>query len=308
MSRTDPHRILVVDDEAYNISALYRILSPMYDVIAAKSGQSAIQKAVKHMPDLILLDIILPDISGFDVFAALKDSEVTSHIPIVFITGLDSSEDEERGLMLGAVDYIVKPFRKSVVKARVHTHLQIVEYINRVDHMCKVDALTDIANRRYFDSQLVIEWDRAARNNKHLGILMIDIDNFKNYNDTYGHTQGDILLKTLAETLRGSLLRSGDFIARWGGEEFAVILPDAGPESVLTVAERIRANVENMVIPCGDGRLTSITVSVGANSEIAAAHTDVQDFIDLADKALYEAKSLGKNRISMAPPHGDPPQ
>ena len=294
------NKILVVDDETSNIDVLCHILRPEYDVIVAKNGRSAMEKTIKHKPDLILLDVIMPDISGFEVIADLKQSELTRSIPVIFITGLDNIENEEKGLLLGAVDYITKPFINSIVKARVRIQLQLVEYINTIERMCKVDALTNIANRRHLDSQIAIEWSRAMRDKKPVGFLMVDIDHFKNYNDTYGHPQGDALLKAVAAVFQQSLNRPADLVARWGGEEFAALLPDTDLKGALEVAERIRANVEHTNVPCADGALTSVTVSIGVNSEIPLDDRNAEDFISQADKALYIAKSTGRNRIQSA--------
>lgn len=297
MDNTEKRRILVVDDETSNIDALCGILTSNYDLIVAKNGQSAIEKAKKHLPDLILLDVIMPDMSGFEVITQLKNTDITLRIPVIFITGLDSSEDEEKGLLLGAVDYIAKPFKSSIVKARVRTHLQIVEYISMIERLCKVDALTNIANRRFFDSQLLEEWNRAVRDSRSLAIIMIDIDHFKNYNDTYGHPQGDALLSSLAEVYRQSLHRPGDFVARYGGEEFVVVLPGLDTKGALEVAEHMRSNVENTMVLCSDGTETRVTISLGVNAESPSVGGNPANFLSNADKALYEAKSTGRNRV-----------
>jgi diguanylate cyclase (GGDEF)-like protein len=297
---TEKSKILVVDDEVNNIDALCRILTPAYEVIVAKNGQSAIEKAERHVPDLILLDVIMPDMTGFDVITMLKDSDTTRKIPVIFITGLDNIEDEERGLLLGAVDYIAKPFNISIVKARVKTNLQIVEYIKTIEEMCKIDALTNIANRRSLDNQIAVEWRRALREKQPVGFIMIDIDHFKKYNDTYGHPQGDTLLKSAAAVFKEALHRPADLAARWGGEEFAVLLPDTGLEGAKEIAERIRVNVERMVVLCGDGTETRVTISLGVNSVVPDNETDYKEFITRTDQALYAAKMGGRNRLIAA--------
>ena len=295
-------KILVVDDETSNIDALARILLPTYEVFVAKNGKTAVERALSLSPDIILLDVILPDMTGFDVIVKLKSMDSTMRIPVIFITGLDSRENEAKGLMLGAVDYITKPFINSIVLARVHTHVKIVEYISTIERLTQVDGLTNIANRRSFDQQMGMEWDRSVRNKTPISFMMIDIDRFKNYNDTYGHPQGDTLLKAMALVFQNSLYRSTDFVARYGGEEFAILLPGVDEEGALDVAERIRANVEYTVVPCVDGTHTSVTVSIGLvtdnpdQSDIGNA----KEFISRADKALYEAKNTGRNRVCTA--------
>lgn len=292
-------RIMIVDDEVSNIDALCDILCPEYNVIVAKNGASAITMAEKHIPDLIMLDIIMPDMTGFEVIAKLKHSNLTNKIPVIFITGLDDIKNEEKGLLLGAVDYITKPFSGSIVKARVKTHLQIVEYINTIENMCMIDALTGLANRRYLDSQLPIEWERAAREATAIAFIMIDIDHFKNYNDTYGHPQGDTLLKAAAAVFKKSLFRPADLVARWGGEEFAVLLPETNMNGAIEVAERIRKNIEQMDVICTDGTVTKVTISLGVNSREPVIRNNIglENFVALADKALYVAKKTGRNCV-----------
>ena len=292
--------ILIADDEKSNLDILGDILSPMYHLFISRSGGRAIELAVAHIPDLILLDVLMPDMSGFEVIAKLKASDATSRIPVIFITGLTSVEDEEKGFFLGAVDYIAKPFNKSIVKARVNTHIKIVDQMRTIEELGLIDALTKIANRRGFENRLNVEWSRAVRDKTLLSLLIMDIDKFKNYNDTYGHQQGDVALKSLAETASKALLRSVDFAARWGGEEFVVLLPGADFSGALAVAERIRKNMEDAVILTDDGVVTGITVSIGVNSIVPGQGCSAEDFIRKADQALYTAKETGRNKVVRA--------
>jgi len=290
-------KILIVDDEKMNIMALAHFLQPQYDVIVAIDGASAIDAAIKHVPDLILLDILMPDMNGFDVLVKLKDSEATMNIPVIFITGLSNAVDEEKGLSLGAVDYIIKPFNKSVVKARITTHLKMADYVHTIEKLCMLDALTGLPNRRGFDARLGVEWGRAFRERKELGIIMLDIDKFKAYNDTYGHPQGDILLQTVADVIKKTINRSSDFASRWGGEEFIVLLPDTGIEGTVNIAEQIRKNIMEAKVPCSDGTLTSSTVSLGAFSIVPGDGDTSENFIAKVDKLLYTAKDNGRNQV-----------
>ena len=292
--------ILIADDEKSNLDILGDILSPMYHLLISRSGGRAIELAIAHIPDLILLDVLMPDVSGFEVIKKLKSSDVTSRIPVIFITGLTGVEDEEKGFFLGAVDYIAKPFNKSIVKARVNTHIKIVDQMRTIEELGLIDALTKIANRRGFENRLAVEWSRAIREKTPLSLLMMDIDKFKNYNDTYGHQQGDVALKSLAETASKALLRSVDFAARWGGEEFVVLLPNADFNGALAVAERIRKNMEDTVILTDDGTATGITVSIGVNSIVPQQCCSSEDFIRKADQALYNAKETGRNKVVRA--------
>lgn len=291
------YTVLITDDEKANLDILGSILSPIYNILVATNGTRALELAREHKPDLILLDVVMPEMSGFDVIVKLKDSDLTDKIPVIFITGLTGEGDEEKGFFLGAVDYIAKPFKKAIVKARVETHIKILDQMRTIERIGLTDPLTRISNRRGFEGRLNAEWGNALRNQMSLGVLMLDVDKFKNYNDTYGHQQGDLLLKAFAEVAAQTLMRSSDFVARWGGEEFIVLLPGISIDGAANVGERIRANIEAMVVPAEDGTETRVTVSVGANSIIPGADNTIKDFINKADAALYRAKELGRNRV-----------
>ncbi|MCL1932057.1 MAG: diguanylate cyclase [Treponema sp.] len=289
-------KILVVDDEKMNIIALAHFLKPQYEIIVAVDGASALEAAEKHLPDIILLDIIMPDMNGFDVLIKLKNSAATMDIPVIFLTGLSDAGDEEKGLSLGAVDYITKPFNQSVVKARIKTQLKMVEYIHTIEKLCMLDALTGLSNRRGFDTRMDVEWGRAYREKKTLGLIMLDIDNFKRYNDTYGHPQGDILLQAVAEVINKTVNRTSDFTARWGGEEFMILLPNTDIEGTVNIAEQIRINIEETIVPCTDRTKTSATISLGADSIIPDDEHSLASFIAGVDKLLYAAKKNGRNQ------------
>jgi len=292
----DSHKkILIIDDEKMNIMALAHFLKPKYEIIVATDGISGLEAAEKHIPDIILLDIIMPDMSGFEVLIKLKDSTATMNIPVIFLTGLNNVADEEKGLSLGAVDYMTKPFNQTIVKARIKTHLNMADYVRTIEKLCMRDALTGLPNRRGFDTWMEAEWGRAHREKKPLGLIMFDIDNFKNYNDTYGHPQGDTLLQTIAEIVNKTLNRSSDIAVRWGGEEFCVLLPDTSIRGAVKVAEQIRINIMDTNIPCASGVNTSVTVSLGACSKIPNENDSIVDYIEEVDKLLYIAKKNGKN-------------
>ena len=291
--------ILIVDDEKINLDILGGILSPAYNLLIARNGQRAIEIAREHKPDLILLDVLMPGMSGFEVIEKLRESDDTARIPVIFITGLKGAEDEEKGFFLGAVDYITKPLHKAIVKARVNTHIRIVDQMRTIERIGLIDPLTKIANRRGFESRLDAEWKRAVREKTSISVLMMDIDKFKNYNDTYGHQQGDEVLKTFADVCMKTLLRPVDFAARWGGEEFVILLPDTDLNGAAEVAERVRKNVEDTVIHTEDGAETGITVSIGVNSLIPDSGALTDDFIKKADQALYKAKESGRNRYAV---------
>ena len=289
--------ILIVDDEKSNLKYLNHLLSNDYAIFIAKDGREAIEIAKAVLPDLILLDIVMPGMDGYEVFSALKSYETTREIPVIFITGLGSNEDEEKGLASGAVDYITKPFSAEVVRRRVQNQIRIINQIRAVEDLSMTDPLTGIANRRSFDLQLNTEWRRAIREKSSIGILMMDVDRFKIYNDTYGHQQGDVALQTVAKTLAKTLRRPADFAARWGGEEFAILLPLTDMEGALNIAELIRKNIEAAIISCADGTQANVTASIGVNVQIPAQNDSMEEFIFNADKALYTAKETGRNRV-----------
>ncbi|MCL1883048.1 MAG: diguanylate cyclase [Defluviitaleaceae bacterium] len=296
MNESHVNTILVVDDETENIAVLDRLLGDEYTIYASKNGEAALTMAQKYLPDLILLDIIMPDIDGYEVLSRLRKMDETKNIPIIFITGLSSVNDEERGLELDAADYISKPFKNKIVKLRVRNQIKIVNAMRTIEHLSNSDALTGIANRRSFTERLNIEWSRAVRDNAHLTLIIADVDYFKRYNDTYGHVQGDVALKTVANVMSGIAKRDIDMAARWGGEEFALLLPSTDPDGALLIAEKLRTAIENKPIPADD-KESFVTISLGVNSLIPTADSVLDDFIVNADKALYAAKEQGRNKV-----------
>jgi len=302
MPEEKKNSILVVDDEKSNIMMLSYILSSDYTVYAAKNGRDAIETANEYLPDVILMDIVMPEMDGYEVLSILKNEEKTSGIPVIFITGLNDAKEEEKGLSLGAADYIGKPFTPSIVKLRVKNQIQIINYVQEIERMSKTDQLTGINNRRSFDNFLKAEWKTAARERTPISLLMVDIDYFKNYNDTYGHQQGDAALQTTARALSQILKRPRDFAARWGGEEFTVLLPNTSNSGALEIAEQIRASIERETIPLPGGGPTKITVSVGVDTLIPGqdGRNTTDRFISGADEALYKAKEEGRNRVRQA--------
>jgi len=300
MEEAKSNSVLVVDDESSNILALTHILGPDYVIYAAKNGQKGIEAADKYLPDVILLDIMMPEMDGYAVISALKNAETTRDIPVVFITGLSNADDEEKGLNLGAADYISKPFSPAIVKLRVRNQIKMINQLRMIELLSLIDQLTSIPNRRGFDNRMDMEWIRAIRENTSISILLMDVDKFKVYNDTYGHQQGDRVLQAVAKTMTQSLHRPGDYAARWGGEEFIVLMPNTDLDGAMAIAEKIRRDVSNVVIPCEDGTETMVTVSIGVNSLTPQRAGSRDDFIAGADKALYNAKESGRNQVCCA--------
>ncbi|MDR1617271.1 MAG: diguanylate cyclase [Syntrophomonadaceae bacterium] len=291
--------ILIVDDERLSSAVLNNILSPEYSILMARSGGAALKTAEEAVPDLIVLDIIMPDMNGFDVLKNLKNNVVTSKIPVIFITGLKKVQDEETGFLLGAVDYITKPFVATIVKARVNTHTQIARQMRMIENLGMIDPLTNIPNRRNFDERLDLEWKRAIRDKRPVSFLMIDLDNFKQFNDTHGHLRGDALLKAVSKAFTSCIKRPADLAARLGGEEFGIILPDTDLNGAMKVAEDIRAAVEAVRIPAAYDKQNklSTTVSIGAVTWYPQIKDSALELIAKADKYMYIAKKTGKNRV-----------
>jgi len=298
MSAENKNSLLIIDDDEANIVILTHTLGEEYTVYTVTDGIHAVEKAEEYMPDLILLDIVMPEMDGYQILAELKKSEKTRKIPVIFITGLDSIKDEEKGLSLDVADYIPKqPFSALIVKLRVRNQIQIINQFRTIQHLSMIDQLTNIPNRRSFDERLHMEWNQAIRERTPISILMADIDKFKDLNDTYGHQQGDVALQIIAQVFSQACRRPGDLGARWGGEEFAALLPNTPLDGALNVAEKIRASVESALIPRADGSNINLTISIGVNAQKPVQGSSVDDFLSHADKALYAAKEAGRNRI-----------
>lgn len=296
-------RILIVDDERYNIKVLTDFLREDHKIMAARTGEQAL-KAVRgpNPPDLILLDIVMPGIDGYEVCRRLKADSRTMHIPIIFVTALDAADDEARGFELGAVDYITKPFKPVIVKARVRTHVQLKHKTDLLDRMASLDGLTGIPNRRSFDAALDKEIRRAARDGSVLSLVMMDIDFFKKYNDQYGHVAGDACLRRIAKAVEGVLKRASDFAARYGGEEFAMILPETDMDGAVQIAEEVRHAVAALYIQhTGSDVAAHVSLSLGVATVSADRNISPVELIEAADASLYQAKGNGRNRTFYVP-------
>ena len=290
--------VLVVDDMAANIKILANLLKDEYTIQVANKGQKALEIArSQNPPDLILLDIMMPEMDGFEVCRALKNNANTSRIPVIFISALDEVNDERQGLDVGAVDYIAKPFHPDIVKARVRNHMSLKIKTDLLEKMSHIDGLTQVANRRSFDSQLSKEIRRAQRSGKALGVIMLDIDFFKPYNDNYGHGKGDECLIKVASELQKVVSRSGDLFARYGGEEFVTLLPETDAEGVKLIAEKMRQVVEDLNISHEFSAASDhITISLGMSVKLPT-DDDFTNILSAADQALYRAKRLGRNCV-----------
>lgn len=290
--------ILIVDDDLINIEILNAVLEDEYDIIFASGGQQALELAKKHQPDLILLDVLMPVMDGYEVCEYLKADSRTATIPVIFITGLNDMQAEIKGLQVGAIDYVTKPINPPIVQMRVRNHIELQRARNSLKHLAITDSLTDLSNRRHFDEVLQNEFNRLSRLSHPLSLIMLDVDFFKKFNDNYGHVMGDSCLKQVAYTIRGSLHRSADFAARYGGEEFACILPNTDLTGAFAIAEQIRINIENLNIPHRNSPIADhITASLGVFTISTYSETYPGEIVAKADRQLYQAKESGRNRV-----------
>jgi len=293
-----PATVLVVDDAPSNLVILTESLRSEFDVRIATSGAEALRLVEEIPPDLILLDILMPDMDGYEVCRRLKANAGTSNIPVIFLTAKGDVADETMGLAIGAVDYIIKPVSIPIVLARVRTHVELKRRGDLLENLSMRDGLTGIANRRRFDDCLGRAWRQALRNATPLSVIMSDIDQFKAYNDTYGHLAGDECLRSVAATLAGTLKRPGDLAARYGGDEFAMVLEDTVLAGATHLAETMRLAVASLELVHRDSGVASmVTLTMGVASAVPRPGQDPAALLRLADYKLYEAKLAGRNRI-----------
>jgi diguanylate cyclase (GGDEF)-like protein len=291
--------VLVVDDVPSNLDVLVDHLHlENIELMVALSGEEGLNLARSERPDLILLDVMMPGMDGYEVCRRLKQDPQLSDIPVLFLTALGEEVDAERGFALGALDYIHKPFSLPLLKARMRNHLALKRKTDQLAELACTDGLTGIANRRHFDETCAIEWMRAQRNQLALAVIAIDVDHFKAYNDCYGHGEGDICLKRVAQALRTTIKRPGDLLARYGGEEFIALLPETCVPNALILAERLRLAVADLAIPHARSPVGAVvSISLGVASAIPERSGHVEALLRAADEQLYRAKHGGRNRV-----------
>lgn len=299
--------ILVIDDDPIVTETIEILFDPEIKVIAAYNGSDGIAMAQEKQPDLILLDVRMPGMDGYETCQQLQLLPDVSHIPIIFLTAKTDSTDEAMGLEMGAIDYIVKPLVPQIIKARVKNQLMQKRQRDELENLSSIDALTGIANRRRLDEYLKTEWRRAIRNKHPISLMMIDIDHFKIFNDTYGHQGGDDCLRRVAEAIAVTARRPADLVARYGGEEFCVVLPETAESPARDFAENLRTGIEDLNIEHkGLTEQSVITVSIGvATAEPGLNDLTYEDLIERADKRLYHAKESGRNQVSDTIPGED---
>lgn len=295
---TPKRTILIVDDTPVNIEILNHALEKEYEILFATNGREALDIAFDQSPDLILLDVMMPDMDGYEVCARLKAEPRTRGIPIIFVTAMDQEGDEAKGLELGGIDYLTKPVRPAIVRARVRNHLELLDYRDFLEELSGTDGLTGIANRLRFDEFLMREWRRALRNRMPLSLILLDIDLFRAFNDHYGHLAGDDCLRQVAWLLTDNLRRPADLAARYGGKEFAGLLPETDAKGALWVADQIREKVSGLNIPHASSPVADhVTVSIGVATLIPVVGQSAMDLIWRADVLLQAAKQSGRNQV-----------
>ncbi|MCP5198067.1 MAG: diguanylate cyclase [Gammaproteobacteria bacterium] len=300
MNKKDKSHILIVDDEHIELIALCQTIGEKYfDLSVAYNGEQALRIAsATPAPDLILLDIGIPEMDGYEIYRQLKINPATINIPVIFITGLADEASEEKGMKLGAVDFITKPYRPAIVSARIQNHLELKRKLKLLDQLATQDSLTGIANRRRFEEYLHFEWLRAMRSQTMIALILMDVDHFKQFNDHYGHIAGDECLRKVATALADAMKRGGDFVARYGGEEFVGVLPETDLRGAATVAEQLRATVADLQITHEYSSVASfVTISIGVDATYPTSDNAPVNLMEAADKHLYQAKQAGRNRV-----------
>ena len=290
--------VLIVDDEPMSRMLLESILESVFICATAESGEEAISYCEANLPDLVLLDMNMPDINGLDVCTALKASPETNHIPVIFVTSTMDIESENACWEVGASDFVMKPVNASTLTHRIKTHLQNKLRTEFLEMMTFHDQLTGLYNRMYLTNEIPLLIKQVARDNGTVGAIMIDIDYFKLFNDTYGHLEGDICLQKVAQTVSDTVKRPKDAVIRFGGEEFLVVLPYIDHQGTKLVAHQLVEAVANARIPHGKGIENRVSISAGFAvwKAMDVVEDDVAALIEDADISLFEAKELGRNQ------------
>lgn len=287
--------VLVIDDspDVHRILRA-RLKQEEIELDDAPNGEAGLSKAKSLRPALILLDLDMPHMDGFEVMRRLKNDKETVEIPIIMLSGMQATQDKVTAFELGAVDYITKPFEFAELRVRLRSALKMQRMVRLLSDRARVDGLTSLSNRAFFDERWAEENSRAARQFHSLALAMIDLDHFKSVNDSFGHPAGDFVLQGFGKLLRQQC-RTADIPCRYGGEEFAIIMPDTSPTAALVLCERIRVALESLVWARHPER--KITCSIGIAGFTDTVNMNAEQVIQAADQALYNAKRSGRNRI-----------
>jgi diguanylate cyclase (GGDEF)-like protein len=291
-------KVLIIDDSPLSATVLKDILIDEYEVFTSYSGIEGYDMAVDINPDIILLDIVMPDINGYEICKKLKKNVLTSGIPVIFISSLDEMEDEMKGLKLGAIDYITKPFRNPIVKIRIRNHLELKKTHDTLDHLSMYDPVTDLYNRRYFNEIAQKKWKMAVAEEMSVSIILIDIDQFEVYNGDYGHVMGDECLKTIANCIKNSMRDENDIVAVLGAYRFICFLTKMDNNEAIDLGNKIRNNIHDKGIPFKYSPISNIvTVSGSVGTTIPKEDMLIIDLIRKLDRLLAEIRREGGNRF-----------
>jgi diguanylate cyclase (GGDEF)-like protein len=289
---------LIVDDVPSNIHMLSNILRDEHEVFFATNGADALRLAGERLPDLVLLDIMMPDMDGYEVCTKLREQPETRDIPVIFVTALGEEKDEEKGLSMGAIDYFVKPLSPAIVRMRVRNHLELKRQRDMLRDMSLVDGLTGLANKRRLDEALDSEWRRCQRAGAAVSLFMLSIDNLQQYNEALGYLKGDECLRKVARTIAGYLCRPGDLAARYSSQEFMALLPETELEGAIQLAEQARTAVEALSIPHPNSQAGDrVSISCGVVSSVPSMDMMPFQLISVARTYLQQAKDQGRNRV-----------
>jgi len=283
--------VLVVDDTETNIDIMLELLGDRYDILVALDGESALEIVQEDKVDLILLDIMMPDMDGYKVCSILKKDIRTKDIPIIFITAKTDEDSIEKAYEIGGIDYVTKPFKPRELLARVKTQLKLNELINHLEFIASYDQMTGIYNRRKF---FLLAIEELSHSKENLYAIMIDIDKFKKVNDTYGHSNGDKVIKIITKTISDKLSDKAIF-GRVGGEEFALICKNDSKENILKMIDNSREDIANLEILSDDAHVIKFTISIGISK--IKDNDCIDSALKEADMALYKAKMSGRNRV-----------
>ena len=291
--------IMIVDDEIANIELIGAVLEEDYEIVFARSGEQAIELARKAPLDLILLDVVMPGLDGYETCRRIKQDPQLVNVPIIFTTGLDSIEYEVKGLSAGAIDYVAKPVQPVSLRRRVGNHIDLKQMRDRLANLALIDPLTGLGNRRMLETLMPDEMARLGAGRDYLSFIIVDIDHFKQFNDLYGHPLGDHCIAMVAGAPGESMRRRSDICVRYGGEEFACALPNTDLAGAMHLAEQLRQRVEALAIAHeGSSCAPQVTISAGVASRRCAPGAAMSTWVEHADRKLYDSKSAGRNRVT----------
>lgn len=290
--------LLLVDDSQFVHRILEsRLRSESISIIGEFNGQAGFERAKKECPSLILLDLDMPVMDGYETIRALKDEPITRDIPIIVLSGMDSSQDKVAAFDLGAIDFVTKPFELSELRARIRSSLKMSALLKMLAQKAQIDGLSGLFNRAYFDSRFKEEFDRAVRHGHALSLAIIDLDHFKSVNDTYGHPAGDAVITGVSQIIQ-SQCRNIDIACRYGGEEFVLIMPETSPDQALIACERIRVACEQKVWAQHPSRSVTLSCGLIGTDDGSSINSTPSAILESVDKNLYQAKQSGRNRVT----------